>query len=65
MHEEPERAGFEQLHSSPTDEESGQAKPSESTSSRDVWDDVSGDAPASKVAGTEGHEVEESVDGDI
>ena len=63
--EEPELGGSEQLHPSPTDEESRQAKPSESTSSKEVWDDVSGDAPASKVAGTEGHEVEETVDGDI
>ena len=58
---EPELDGSEQLHSSPTDEESGQAKPSESTSSWEVWDDGSCDASA----GTEGHEVEESVDGDI
>ena len=61
VHKEPELAGLEQLHSSPTDEESGQAKPSKSTSSREVWDDVSGDALASIVVGTEGHEVEETI----
>ena len=63
--EEPELGGSEQLHPSPTDEESRQPEAFKSTSSKEVWDGVSADAPASKVAGTDSHEMEEKVDGNI
>ena len=63
--EEPELGGSEQLHLSPTDEESRQPEAFKSTSSKEVWDGVSADAPANKVSGTDSHEMEEKLDGDV
>ena len=63
--EEPELGGSEQLHPSPTDEESRQPEAFKSTSSKEVWDGVSADDPASKVSGTDSHEMEEKLDGDV
>ena len=59
VHEEPEPV--KQLH--PTEGESKQTKPSESDFGKERWSGAGGDAPASKVAGTDSLSMEENVGG--